>query len=94
MLPPIFDPSPGFPEARAVIAELKAALVKAAPPKVVVLSTIGAAAPVRLSTPVTAFDHGADRLRLSTPAGSLTVRAVIDRRLEAPVLLRPEDFWS
>jgi NAD(P)H dehydrogenase (quinone) len=44
MLPPIFDPSPGFPEARAVIAELKAALIKAAPPKVVVLSTIGAAA--------------------------------------------------
>ena len=44
MLPPIFDPSPGFPEAKAVIAELKAALVKGAPPKVVVLSTIGAAA--------------------------------------------------
>jgi len=45
MLPPIFDPSPGFPEARAVIAALRAALIKAAPPKVVVLSTIGAAAP-------------------------------------------------
>jgi uncharacterized protein YbjT (DUF2867 family) len=43
MLPPIFDPSSGFLEARAVIAELKAALIKAAPPKVVVLSTIGAA---------------------------------------------------
>jgi uncharacterized protein YbjT (DUF2867 family) len=45
MLPPIFDPSPGFPEARAAIAALKAALVKAAPPKVTVLSTIGAAVP-------------------------------------------------
>lgn len=44
MLPPIFDPTPGFPEAKAVIAALKAALVKAAPAKVVVLSTIGAAA--------------------------------------------------
>jgi uncharacterized protein YbjT (DUF2867 family) len=44
MLPPIFDPSPGFPEAKAVIADLKAALIKATPPKVVVLSTIGAAA--------------------------------------------------
>jgi uncharacterized protein YbjT (DUF2867 family) len=44
MLPPIFDPSPGFPEAKAVIAELRAALIKAAPPKVVALSTIGAAA--------------------------------------------------
>lgn len=45
MLPPTFDPSPGFPEAKAMIAALKAALIKAAPPKVVVLSTIGAAAP-------------------------------------------------
>lgn len=44
MLPPIFDPTPGFPEAKAVIAALKAALVKAAPAKVVVLSTIGAGA--------------------------------------------------
>jgi uncharacterized protein YbjT (DUF2867 family) len=45
MLPPTFDPSPGFVEARAMIAALHAALVKAAPPKLVVLSTIGAAAP-------------------------------------------------
>jgi len=44
MLPPTFDPSPGFPEAKAVIADLKAALIKATPPKVVLLSTIGAAA--------------------------------------------------
>jgi uncharacterized protein YbjT (DUF2867 family) len=45
MLPPTFDPSPGFVEARAMIAALHAALVKAAPAKLVVLSTIGAAAP-------------------------------------------------
>jgi uncharacterized protein YbjT (DUF2867 family) len=45
MLPAIFDPSPDFPEAKAVIAELMAALVRADPPKVVVLSTIGATAP-------------------------------------------------
>ena len=45
LLPPTFDPSPGFPEAKAIIAALHAALVKAAPPKVVVLSTIGAEAP-------------------------------------------------
>lgn len=45
MLPPIFDPSPGFPEAKAMIAALRTALIKSAPPKVVVLSTIGAAAP-------------------------------------------------
>jgi len=45
MLPPIFDPSPGFPEAKAVIAALRKALIGAAPQKVVALSTIGAAAP-------------------------------------------------
>jgi uncharacterized protein YbjT (DUF2867 family) len=42
MLPPIFDPAPGFPEAKAMIAALQTALARAAPPKVVVLSTIGA----------------------------------------------------
>ena len=40
--PPEFDPAPGFPEARAVIAALKAALESACPNKVVYLSTIGA----------------------------------------------------
>jgi uncharacterized protein YbjT (DUF2867 family) len=42
MLPPNFDPSPGFPEARAMIEALQTALRRAQPPKVVVLSTIGA----------------------------------------------------
>jgi uncharacterized protein YbjT (DUF2867 family) len=44
MLPPLFDPSPGFPEARAIIAALRSALERAHPPKVVCLSTIGAQA--------------------------------------------------
>jgi uncharacterized protein YbjT (DUF2867 family) len=44
MLPPMFDPSPGFPEAAAMISGLKAALLQAAPGRIVVLSTIGAAA--------------------------------------------------
>jgi uncharacterized protein YbjT (DUF2867 family) len=44
MLPPTFDPSPGFPEAAAMIASLKAALLQAAPGRIVVLSTIGAEA--------------------------------------------------
>jgi uncharacterized protein YbjT (DUF2867 family) len=44
LLPPTFDPSPGFPEARRTIAALRAALEAAQPPKVVVLSTIGAQA--------------------------------------------------
>jgi len=43
LLPPSeFDPAPGFPEARAVIAAVKAALESACPNKVVCLSTIGA----------------------------------------------------
>jgi uncharacterized protein YbjT (DUF2867 family) len=44
LLPPNFDPSPGFPESRKAIATLRAALVAAKPAKVVVLSTIGAQA--------------------------------------------------
>jgi NAD(P)H dehydrogenase (quinone) len=42
--PPEFDPSPGFPEARAVVAAVRAALESARPRKVVCLSTIGAQA--------------------------------------------------
>ena len=45
ILPPSeFDPEHGFPEARAVIDAVSAALVKARPAKVVCLSTIGAQA--------------------------------------------------
>src|SRR5262249_52934160 len=42
MLPPMFDPSPGFPEARRAIANLRFALNSAQPGRVVALSTIGA----------------------------------------------------
>jgi uncharacterized protein YbjT (DUF2867 family) len=44
LLPPTFDPTPGFPEARKTIATLRAALAVAKPSRVVVLSTIGAQA--------------------------------------------------
>ncbi|QSY96836.1 NmrA family NAD(P)-binding protein (plasmid) [Rhizobium bangladeshense] len=44
LLPPTFDPAPGFPEVKAIIEALKAALTKALPKKVVCLSTIGAQA--------------------------------------------------
>jgi NAD(P)H dehydrogenase (quinone) len=44
LIPPTFDPTPGFPEVRAVIAALTTAIVAAKPPKVVCLSTIGAQA--------------------------------------------------
>ena len=45
MLPPVFDPAPGFPEARGFIEPLYTALAKAKPGRVVALSTIGADAP-------------------------------------------------
>jgi uncharacterized protein YbjT (DUF2867 family) len=45
MLPPVFDPTPGFSEARGFIKSMHAALAKAKPGKVVALSTIGADAP-------------------------------------------------
>lgn len=44
LLPPVFDPQPGFPESRAVIAAVQTALRAARPRKVVCLSTIGAQA--------------------------------------------------
>lgn len=47
--PPVFDPAPGFPEARATAAALDQALRAARPARVVCLSTIGAqAAPSNL----------------------------------------------
>jgi uncharacterized protein YbjT (DUF2867 family) len=42
MLPGVFDPKPGFPEARAAIESIRQSLDQARPPKVVCLSTIGA----------------------------------------------------
>ncbi|TAX69185.1 NAD-dependent epimerase/dehydratase family protein (plasmid) [Rhizobium leguminosarum] len=44
LIPPTFDPTPGFMEVRAVIASLKTALLSSRPAKVVCLSTIGAQA--------------------------------------------------
>ncbi|TPL90437.1 NAD(P)H-binding protein [Mesorhizobium sp. B2-3-12] len=40
--PPVFDPEPGYPEARAVIDSVVAALRAAKPRRVVCLSTVGA----------------------------------------------------
>jgi len=44
LVPPNFDPEPGFPEAHAIGATLKSAIEKARPGKLVYLSTIGAQA--------------------------------------------------
>lgn len=42
--PPVFDPQPGFPEARATVSAVRQALEAAKPGKVVWLSTVGAQA--------------------------------------------------
>jgi NAD(P)H dehydrogenase (quinone) len=44
LIPPNFDPTPGFPEIRTTIAALTTAIMAARPPKIVCLSTIGAQA--------------------------------------------------
>jgi uncharacterized protein YbjT (DUF2867 family) len=45
MVPPVFDPTPGFPEAMGFINPLSAALAHANPARVVALSTVGADTP-------------------------------------------------
>jgi NAD(P)H dehydrogenase (quinone) len=45
VLPPVFDPAPGFPEAAGFIDSMRAALARAKPAKVVALSSVGADAP-------------------------------------------------
>jgi uncharacterized protein YbjT (DUF2867 family) len=64
ILPPSeFDPSPGFPEGRAVIDAVKAALESASPGKVVCLSTIGAqASQLNLLTPRTLMEQALRKL--------------------------------
>ncbi|WP_183503599.1 NAD(P)H-binding protein [Methylobacterium brachythecii] len=44
LIPPLFDPEPGFPEVRAIAVALVEAIGKARPGRVVMLSTIGAQA--------------------------------------------------
>ncbi|NID14769.1 NmrA family NAD(P)-binding protein [Luteibacter yeojuensis] len=44
LLPPVFDPTPGFSESGAVIDAVRTALLAARPEKVVCLSTVGAQA--------------------------------------------------
>ena len=44
LIPPMFDPSPGFPEIHALIDKLRTGLLDARPGSVVCLSTIGAQA--------------------------------------------------
>jgi uncharacterized protein YbjT (DUF2867 family) len=88
ILPPSeFDPTPGFPEARAVIAAVKSALEAARPRKIVCLSTIGAqATQPNLLTQRTLMEQafaGADDPR-DLPAASLVYGELcLGRRLGA-----------
>jgi uncharacterized protein YbjT (DUF2867 family) len=77
LLPPTFDPTQGFPEARKAIASLRAALAAARPKKVVVLSTIGAQATAQLAQP--APDHGAGTRHVAH-AGRVSSCCVVHRK--------------
>jgi NAD(P)H dehydrogenase (quinone) len=44
LLPPNFDPAPGFPEVRVILNALQGALLRARPARVVSISTVGAQA--------------------------------------------------
>jgi uncharacterized protein YbjT (DUF2867 family) len=67
ILPPSeFDPEPGFPEAKRVIAAVTRALAEARPGKVVCLSTIGADAPhENLLTQRTLLEQSLEQIGLS-----------------------------
>src|ERR1700694_2463063 len=67
ILPPSeFDPEPGFPEAKRVIAAVTAGLAEARPGKVVCLSTIGADAPhENLLTQRTLMEQSLEQISLS-----------------------------
>ena len=70
-LPPNFDPTPGFPEARMMAAAVRSALEAAPPAKVLFLSTIGAQATrPNLLTQLTMMAQ--DLVRFSGGIGDIT----------------------
>jgi uncharacterized protein YbjT (DUF2867 family) len=65
LIPPIFDPSPDFAEARAVIASVREALAAVRPAATVCLSTVGAQAKQpNLLSQLTAMEHEVGALDL------------------------------
>jgi uncharacterized protein YbjT (DUF2867 family) len=65
LVPPNFDPLPGFPEAHSIASTLKSALKQAAPGRVVYLSTIGAqATQPNLLTQHTIIEHALRELTI------------------------------
>src|SRR3954465_13993881 len=74
LVPPNFDPQPGFPAARAIGATLRSALHTARPARVVYLSAIGAQVPREnlLTQHTSSSKHSAIcrcRLRFCAPRG-------------------------
>lgn len=67
LVPPNFDPLPGFPEAQAIGETLRTALTQAKPGRVVYLSTIGAqATETNLLTQHTIIEHAIAGLPMPT----------------------------
>jgi uncharacterized protein YbjT (DUF2867 family) len=65
LLPPNFDPTPGFPEARRMATAMQSALEAASPPKALFLSTIGAQATrSNLLTQLTIMEESLRELRM------------------------------
>ena len=65
LLPPVFDPSPGFPESQLLIDSLCVALERARPRRVVALSTVGAdAAQPNLLNVLRLMEHSFAKLTL------------------------------
>ena len=97
LVPPNFDPLPGFPEARAIGKTLRTALVQANPARVVYLSTIGAQAsepkneitPAKTQTPRIAgpdFISRATRLGTRKIPAPITMPTTIDIASSKPSL--------
>jgi uncharacterized protein YbjT (DUF2867 family) len=66
MLPAVWAPSPDFKEAKSVIANYVEALTKAAPPRVVVLSSMGAnrTSGLGMITALSLLEHGLSHLTM------------------------------
>jgi len=68
MIPPYWDPTPGYPEARAIAVALRQALAATTPPRIVCLSSVGAqhAAALGLITQLFILERELRRLSLPT----------------------------
>src|SRR2546421_264509 len=97
LVPPNFDPQPGFPEAQATGAALRSALETARPQRVVYLSTIGAqASQPNLLTQHTMIEKALGELPISItflrPAWFMEKTFQVTRD-EEPTASHPDARW-